>query len=98
MTRTPPKHIPQAIIGAPIDFPWKGTRAHAGPTQTVTKLLDRLAGTTTCAQLAMCAGILEWLAWRLQGHLAIDNTLHLCDAAFAYQSERQRRDGDEQRE
>ncbi len=85
MTRTPPSYIPNDIIGAPIDFVWEGTRAHAGPMQTMTKLLDRLAGTTTCGQLAMCAGILEWLAWRLQGHLAIDNTLHFCDAAFAHQ-------------
>lgn len=94
MTRTPPKYIPEAIIGAPIDFPWEGRRAHAGPMQTVTKLLNRLASTTTCGQLTMCAGILEWAAWRLYGHLPIDNTLHFCDAAFAYQVDQRYADAD----
>jgi hypothetical protein len=94
MTRTPPSYVPNAIIGAPIDFPWKGTRAHAGPMQTMTKLLDRLSGTTTCGQITMCAGIVEWLAWRLQGHLPIENTLHFCDAAFAYQVDHRYADRD----
>jgi hypothetical protein len=85
MSRTPPPYIPAEIIGAPLDFIWEGPSAHAGPMQTLTPLVERLSGTTTCAQLTMCAGIVEWAAWRLQGHTTIDIGLDFAEAAFAYQ-------------
>jgi len=84
-TREPPSYIPAELIGAPIEFPWEGRHAHAGPMQVVTRLLDHLASTTTCGQLVMCAGIVEWGTWRLSGHVPLDTTFDRIDASFAYQ-------------
>jgi hypothetical protein len=79
-----PDYIPVSIVGAPLDFKWGGASEHIGPTETMTPLLDRLAGTTTTGQIAMCAGILTWGAWRFHGHLDVGCYLELADAAFAY--------------
>jgi hypothetical protein len=80
-----PAYIPESILSAPLQFVWQGATEHIGPTETVTKLLDRLSGTTTCAQITMCAGVFEWGAWRLSAHTPVDYCLELAEAAFAYQ-------------
>jgi hypothetical protein len=79
-----PSFIPD-MSGEPIDFAWDGPEAHIGPTETVTPLLDLLAGTTTCGQVTMCAGVLLWGAWRLKGHTAVEHNFELAEAAFAWQ-------------
>jgi hypothetical protein len=56
--------------------------------ETVTPLLNRLSSTTTCGQLAMCAGVLEWGIWRLEGHVLTESARCLHDAAFVFQVDR----------
>ena len=86
MSVSPPPYVVQAGIQAlPLDFRWDGSGEHTGPMQTVTKLLARLAGTTTCGQVSLCAGVLQWGAWRLSPHTPVDSCLRLAEAAFAYQ-------------
>lgn len=84
MTPDLPGYIPPSIIGAPLDFRWEGARDHIGPTETVTPLLDMLASTTMTAQIAMCAGVLTWGAWRLKGETEVEHNFELVEAAFAY--------------
>jgi hypothetical protein len=79
-----PSYVPPSIVGAPLNFHWEGASDHIGPVETVTPLLDLLAGTTTTAQIAMCAGILSWGAWRLKGHVEVEHNFELAEAAFAY--------------
>jgi len=79
-----PDFIPN-ITDAPMDFVWRGAQDHIGPTETMTPLLDLLAGTTTCGQVAMCAGILLWGTWRFKGHAPVEHNLELAEAAFAWQ-------------
>ncbi|MFI2475936.1 hypothetical protein [Nocardia xishanensis] len=69
---------------APLDCVWEGASDHIGPTETVTPLVDRLSGTTTCAQIALCAGVLLWGTWRLRGLTQVEHNLELAEAAFAY--------------
>lgn len=84
MSADVPSYIPASIVGAPLDFRWEGARDHMGPTETITPLLDMLASTTTAAQIAMCAGVLSWGAWRLKGHTPVEHNFELAEAAFAY--------------
>jgi hypothetical protein len=81
--RDRPGFVPETVQG-PLDFTWRGAREHIGPTETVTPLLDMLAGTTTCGQLAMCAGILLWGSWRFKGHTEVEHNFELAEAAFAW--------------
>jgi len=80
-----PQFVPPEVIGSPIDFAWEGARDHIGPTEKVTPLLDQLAGTTTCAQVSMCAGVLLWGAWRFSGLAPVEHDFELAEAAFAWQ-------------
>ena len=69
-----------------MQFSWKGSGCHCGPRGSETPLLRRLDGTTICAQLALCSGLLSWAAWRLMGHTdEAQPALELAQAAFAYQ-------------
>jgi len=81
-----PTFIPPSVEG-PLDFKWLGAREHIGPTETMTPLLDMLAGTTTCGQMAMCAGILLWGSWRFKGHVPVEHNFELAEAAFAWQTD-----------
>lgn len=81
--RDRPGFVPESVQG-PLDFAWRGARDHIGPTETVTPLLDMLAGTTTCGQLAMCAGILLWGSWRFKGQAEVEHNFELAEAAFAW--------------
>lgn len=84
--REPPKYLQRAAIyRAPCDFPWKGSLDHVGPMETVTPLLNRIAGKTGLAEVTLFAGVLEWGAWRLRGFVGPDPSLQLLEAAFAYQ-------------
>jgi hypothetical protein len=79
-----PSFIPAAIVDAPIDCAWEGAQAHIGPTETVTPLLLNLGRGNGLAQVAMCAGILLWLTWRLKTLADVSQNLELAEAAFAY--------------
>lgn len=79
------KLIPQLLLGAVLDFKWEGAREHIGPTETVTPLLNHIGGTTSCAQISLCAGVLLWGASRLQGFVEVEHNFELAEAAFAYQ-------------
>lgn len=81
-----PPYVPATLQGAPLDFEWQGALAHIGPQSGVTPLLKKLDGLTTCGQLTLCAGLLNWAAWRLKD--AADESipaLELAEAAFAHQ-------------
>ncbi|QQZ41620.1 hypothetical protein IF690_27150 [Pseudomonas sp. SK3(2021)] len=81
-----PEFIPDLVVGAPIQFVWKGANCHCGPLEAVTPLLRRLDDTTICGQLTLCTGLLTWAAWRFMG--CTDQAgpcLELAEAAFAYQ-------------
>jgi hypothetical protein len=80
-----PGFIPAAVENRPLDFKWNGARDHIGPTETVTPLMERVWGTTTCGQITLCAGLLLWGGWRLRGHTDTETLLLLAEAAFAYQ-------------
>ena len=83
---TPPTFIARAEIRSlPLDFQWKGTGEHIGPVERVTKLLNSLSGTTTCGQVTLCSGVLQWGAWRLQGHTPVEHGFELAESAFAWQ-------------
>jgi hypothetical protein len=79
-----PKFIPEEIVGAPIDFPWEGAQEHIGPVETLTPLMMHLGRGNGLAQVAMCAGILLWLTWRLKTLTDVEHNLELAEAAFAY--------------
>ena len=80
-----PSWIPEQIVGAPIEFKWSGAGDHVGPMETVTPLLDMLSAKTTCAEISLIAGLLQWTAWRLNGHTDTEHNVWLAEAAFAYQ-------------
>jgi hypothetical protein len=84
---TRPEFMPAAIAAAPFDFVWKGDRQHIGPVETVTPLMNRLSGSTICAQVTLMAGLLVWAAWRLKPGAPEETQrfLQLAEAAFAYQ-------------
>lgn len=63
----------------------EGTLSHIGPVETVTPLLKRLDGASTCAQVSLCAGVVLWGAWRLQPFTPVAELLLLAEAAFAWQ-------------
>jgi hypothetical protein len=80
-----PSFIPAEIVDAPIDCKWESAREHIGPTETVTPLLKNLGRGNGLAQVAMCAGILLWLTWRLKSLTKeAGQSLELAEAAFAY--------------
>jgi hypothetical protein len=79
-----PSFVPPTIVDAPIDCKWGGAQEHIGPTETVTPLLLNLGRGNGLAQVAMCAGILLWLTWRLKTLTEVDHNLELAEAAFAY--------------
>lgn len=79
-----PDFIPASIVGAPLDFLWEGAQAHIGPVEVVTPLMKRLGQGTGLAQVALCAGVLLWLTWRLREATEVDHNLELAEAAFAY--------------
>lgn len=79
-----PNFISPDVVGAPIDCEWEGAQAHIGPVETVTPLLTHLGRGTGLAQVAMCAGILLWMTWRLKPIADVDHNLELAEAAFAY--------------
>lgn len=79
-----PSFIPKEIVGAPIDCSWEGAQAHIGPVETVTPLMKQLGRGNGLAQVAMCAGVLLWLTWRLKPLTEVDHNLELAEAAFAY--------------
>ncbi|MCE1174553.1 MAG: hypothetical protein LWW77_08110 [Propionibacteriales bacterium] len=79
-----PDFIPADVVGAPIDCEWKGAQAHIGPVETLDPQLIRLGRATASAQVAMTAGILLWLTWRLKPLTEVDHNLELAEAAFAY--------------
>jgi hypothetical protein len=64
---------------------WKGARDHIGPVQTVTPLVDRLSGKTTCATVTLMSGVMLWGAARLRSFTEADFCFELADAAFAWQ-------------
>jgi len=76
--------IPESVVGAPLDFVWKGALNHIGPEQTVTPLWKQLSGVTMCAQVSLCAGILLWERWRLEGLAEVEHDQELAEASFAY--------------
>src|SRR5262245_40622480 len=81
---TRPQFVPAAVTEAPLDFAWKGDRRHIGPVETVTPLMDRLSGSTICAQVTLMAGMLVWAAWRLKPGASQESRrfLQLAEAAF----------------
>jgi len=79
-----PDFIPESVVGAPLDFVWKGAQAHIGPVEQVTPLMEQIWGVTTCAEIGMCAGVMLWVKWRLDGFAEVDHDLELAEASFAY--------------
>lgn len=81
-----PTYIEKAgIVGAPIDFVWRGSQSHIGPVETVNKMFDLIGSKTTCGMLSQAAGIISWGAWRLKGHTDVTILLQMIDASFAFQ-------------
>ena len=79
-----PSYIPADLVDAPIDCRWDGAQAHIGPVEVVTPLMKHLGRGTGLAQVAMCAGVLLWMTWRLKTLADVDHNLELAEAAFAY--------------
>ncbi len=59
-----PAFIPASIVGAPLNFIWKGHIAHIGPVEQSTPLLKKLGNTTMRTEVALCASVSLWGAWR----------------------------------
>ena len=79
-----PNFIPEDLINLPSEFPWSGAQAHVGAVETLTPQLKMLGRCTGQAQIALCAGVLLWSAWRLKKSAEVDHNLELAEAAFAY--------------
>ena len=82
---TKPPYIPDSVVGAPVEFSWKGTTAHVGPAPPSGPVLDLVGDKTTCGTITLLAGVLEWASWRFQGHTDTQQGRELSEAAFAYQ-------------
>lgn len=73
------------MSAAPLPANWQGALDHIGPVQTVTPLVDRLSGKTTCATVAMIAGVVTWGAARLRPFTDTGFLYELAEASFAWQ-------------
>lgn len=83
---TIPSYIAQPeIVGAPLDFVWKGPQEHIGPMETVNRMFDLIGYKTTCGMLTQAAGIISWGAWRLKGYTEVNVLLQMVEASFAFQ-------------
>ncbi|MCA9469789.1 MAG: hypothetical protein KC643_30690 [Nitrospira sp.] len=81
-----PSYIEKAgVMGAPLDFVWKGALDHIGPVETVNKMFNLIGYKTTCGILTQAAGIISWGAWRLKGHTDVSVLLQMIEASFAFQ-------------
>lgn len=69
----------------PLPKGWQGARDHIGPVQTVTPLVDRLSGKTTCATVSLLAGVVSWGERRLRAHCDVEFLRELSAAMFAWQ-------------
>ncbi|MFM2389927.1 MAG: hypothetical protein RLZZ437_1482 [Pseudomonadota bacterium] len=63
---------------------WKGELAHIGPISTDSPLVDMLSGKTTCATVALMAGVLLWGRHRIKNFTETDFCCELAEAAFAW--------------
>ncbi len=73
------------IVGAPVDYLWKGAGWHIGPVETVNKRFKDVGSKTTCGMLTQAAGIISWGAWRLKGQTDVSTLMHMIEASFAFQ-------------
>jgi hypothetical protein len=83
-TQSRPTFVPADLAPARGSPSWHGALAHIGPVETVTPLLDRLAGTTTCGPVALCAGVALWAGWRFHDVPEAVENLQLAEAALAH--------------
>jgi hypothetical protein len=64
---------------------------HTGPDQG-TKLHDALEKLTTCGVATLCAGVEEWLVWRLHESVDVARFLDHADSLIAWECDRRYRD------
>lgn len=76
--------VPAGLGDAPLKVVWKGARAHVGSTERDSRLLTSLTGTTTCAQLALIAGVLHWGSERLAAHTDVSRARELAEALLVF--------------
>lgn len=69
----------------PITDKWKGANKHIGPVQTVTPLVELLAGKTTFGTVSLMSGVIAWAAARLRPFTDVSYLDDLFDATFAWQ-------------
>ncbi len=79
-----PDFIPDTITDGGQNFEWLGKRAHVGPVETRTKLLDSFAGITSCGSFRIASGLLIWTSHRFQNLLDVSSTLQLVDTSLAF--------------
>lgn len=79
-------------LSAPLPSDWQGARAHIGPVEQVTPLVNMLSGKTTCGTLTLMSGVLLWGQARLRTHTDAVFLGELAEALFAWQFDWRRMD------
>lgn len=81
----PPPYVDPRVVGAPIDFEWRGNSYHKGSSSLSGPIGDLVGDKTTCGTIVLLAGVAQWAAWRFTGHVDATKLLSLSTAAIAYQ-------------
>jgi hypothetical protein len=71
----------------PLTEAWKGSLNHIGPVQTITPLVELLAGKTTCGTVTLMSGVTAWGAARLRPFTDVSFLDEMADAVFAWQAD-----------
>ena len=80
-----PPYVDPHVVGAPIDFEWRGNSYYIGSTSLSGPIGDLVGSKTTCGSIAFLAGVMQWVAGRFSGHTDVAKLLDLSVAALAYQ-------------
>ncbi len=79
-----PQHIAATgICGKPIDFDWDEDDTLQYYDRSSKQLSDRILPLSPRAQLALAAGIAEWVVWRLHGLAGLDDVRQFVEGVWA---------------
>lgn len=83
-TFSPPPHIvATGLCGKPVDFDWEEDDTLQYYDRTSKQLSVRVLPLSPRAQLALAAGIAEWVIWRLHGLADLDDVRQFIEAVWA---------------
>ncbi len=79
----PPHIAATGICGEPVDFDWDEDDTLQYYDRSSKQLSDRILPLSPRAQLALAAGIAEWVVWRLYGLADFDDVRQFVEAVWA---------------